>query len=111
MLLLIKCAHLPYEKIYKQLKWDLFDDHLTWIKAGVNQRVKDICQKFIHIRFDLRQIIIYRYAVGQNKYLKYHDENKNILYIMYWNASNVTWGGVTCCDLPADGFELDKDTS
>ena len=51
---------------------------------------------------------VYRYAKANNKYMKDYDENKESLYIRYWDVSNL-YGWSMSQKLPLNNFEWIKD--
>ena len=53
---------------------------------------------------------IYRYAKANNKYIKYYDKNKELLYLKYWDVKNLChWGMLQ--KLPVNNFDWIKDIS
>ena len=53
---------------------------------------------------------IYRYAKANNKYIKYYDKNKELLYLKYWDVKNLYhWGMLQ--KLPVNNFDWIKDIS
>ena len=53
---------------------------------------------------------IYRYAKGNNKYMKDHDKNKELSYIQYWDVNDL-YGWAMSQKLPVNNFDLTKATS
>ena len=48
--------------------------------------------------------VIHRYAKAKNEYMIYHDENKEISYILYLDVNNL-YGWAISQKLPVNGFK------
>ena len=53
---------------------------------------------------------IYRYALGNNKYMKDYDKNKESWYIQYWDVNNL-YGWAISQKPPVNNFAWIKNTS
>ena len=53
---------------------------------------------------------IHRYAKANNKYMIYYDENKELSYILYFDANNL-YGRAISQKLPVKGFKWVKNVS
>ena len=50
---------------------------------------------------------IYRYAKANGKYMKYHDKNKELSYLQYWDVNNL-YGWAMLQKLPVYNFKWSK---
>ena len=55
-------------------------------------------------------LFIYRYANANNKYPKYYEKIKKLLYLQYLDVNNL-YGCIMSQKLPVNNFEWIKDTS
>ena len=53
---------------------------------------------------------IYQLDKGNNKYMNYYDENKESLYLKYWDVNNL-YGWAMLQKPPVNKFEWIEDTS
>ena len=53
---------------------------------------------------------IHKYAKANNKYMKYYNKDKELSYIMYWDASNL-YRWAMSRKLPVNNFEAEDNTS
>ena len=51
---------------------------------------------------------IYRYPSANRKYMKSYNHNKELSYLMYWDANSLCWWGMSQ-KLPVNGFKWRND--